>query len=313
MAKIAIAGGHSSVARGACGYIDEYECDRAYVAKLIAALEAAGHTVIDCSNEEKTVNKELKAEVKKANASNADWFLAVHFNAGGGTGTEVWYYTGNNKGYNMAKTMSANVANALGLRNRGAKSTTSLYVVKNTNMPAVLLETCFVDTKTDADAWHATSWGALTEAVVKAFEGTSTGSASPSASASKSNSNSSNTSSSSSSGKNKLEVDGYWGSATVKALQKTLGTTVDGVVSGQDYRDMNNIGGKPTAAWQLGKGGSKMIKALQRKIGVSADGYFGSGSCKALQKYLGTTADGVISKPSAMVKELQRRLNAGTF
>lgn len=181
-------------------------------------------------------------------------------------------------------------------------------------MPAVLLETCFVDTKDDADAWHATSWDALTEAVVNAFEGVSTGSTSSSSSPSSSSTASTTTSAASSAAsKSKLEVDGYWGSATVKALQKALGTTVDGIVSGQNYLDMNNIGGKPSSAWQLGSGGSKMVKALQRKIGSSADGYFGTNSCKALQKYLGTTVDGVISKPSAMVKELQRRLNAGTF
>lgn len=50
--------------------------------------------------------------------------------------------------------------------------------------------------------------------------------------------------------------------ATVKAMQRWLGITADGV-------------------W--GKGTSK---ALQKKIGVKADGYFGTGSMKALQRYL---------------------------
>lgn len=298
--KIAIAGGHSNAARGASGYIDEYEKDRAFVAHLIPALEVAGHTVVDCSNEERTSRDELASEVNTANASDADIFLAVHFNAGGGTGTEVWYYTGNNTGYSLAKIMSANVANALGLRDRGAKPTTGLYVIRRTNMPAVLLETCFVDTLTDAQAWWNCSWDDLVQAVVKAFEGVEiNGGSTPSPSPAPSHEG--------------LEIDGYWGSATIKACQEALGTTIDGVVSGQNYRDMNSIGGRPTGAWQLGSGGSQMVKALQNKVGSTADGYFGPNTCRALQRYLGTTSDGVISKPSQMVKELQRRLNAGTF
>lgn len=113
----------------------------------------------------------------------------------------------------------------------------------------------------------------------------------------------------------KLSVDGWWGVATTKALQKALGTTVDGIVSGQDSGDMASVnhGGLESGSWKTGKGGSQMVKALQRKIGVSADGYFGKNTCKALQRYLGTTQDGIVSGPSSMVKALQRKLNAGSF
>ena len=296
--RIAIAGGHSARARGASGYLDEYECDRAFVARLVPALEAAGHAVVDCSNEEATVMGELAAEVSAANDSGADVFLAVHLNAGGGTGTECWHYAGNDVGYELAKTMSANVAGALGLRDRGAKATTGLYVVRRTSMPAVLLEVCFVDSYRDAQAWWGTPWGPLVDAVVKAFGGVSTGTPAPHPAPAEPGG---------------LAVDGWWGSATVRACQGALGTTVDGVVSGQDYRDMAAIGGRPTGAWQVGRGGSKMVEAIQRKVGANPDGYFGPATCRALQSYLGTTADGVVSKPSLMVKELQRRLNAGAL
>ena len=56
-----------------------------------------------------------------------------------------------------------------------------------------------------------------------------------------------------------------------------------------------------------------MVRALQAKVGADADGYFGPGTCRALQRYLGTYADGYVDNPSNMVKELQRRLNAGAF
>lgn len=166
--KIAIAGGHSAKAYGAVGYLDEYKCDRAYVAQLIKALRAAGHTVVDCSNEKTTQNAELAEECRLANASGADLFIAVHFNSGGGTGTECFYSAGNATGKKYAEKLSANVASALGLKNRGAK-TTNFYVLKHTNMTAVLLEVCFVDSKADKAAWDKTSWTSLTSAVVSAL------------------------------------------------------------------------------------------------------------------------------------------------
>lgn len=111
-----------------------------------------------------------------------------------------------------------------------------------------------------------------------------------------------------------LDVDGIWGPATTRAVQSALGTPVDGIVSGQSTSlDRCNRGGLSSESWQHGGGGSYMVEALQSKIGVDADGYFGPASCRALQSYLGTYVDGYVDYPSNMVKELQRRLNDGTF
>lgn len=167
--KIAIAGGHSRAASGARKYLDEYTEDRAYVGQLIPALVAAGHTVVNCSNEAATSNAELAEEVRLANASGADLFIAIHFNAGGGTGCEAFVYPGSSAAQYAAR-MSANVAAALGIRDRGLK-TASFHVLRNTSMPALLLEVCFVDNVTDRDAWSRTHWSELTDAVVSAIDG----------------------------------------------------------------------------------------------------------------------------------------------
>lgn len=210
--KIAIAGGHSRKAPGASGYLDEYECDRAYVAKLIPALRAAGHTVVNCSNEKPDQNSELAEEVRLANASDADLFVAVHFNAGGGTGTEAFTYSGASEAglaAGVAHRLSGNVSAALGIRNRGRK-TANFYVLRKTSMPAVLLEVCFVDSETDHKAWKATSWDALTEAFVKAIGGESSKPAvkpSPSPSPSKPAASSSKPSGSRFGGKYRCTVD----------------------------------------------------------------------------------------------------------
>lgn len=168
--RIAIAGGHSAIARGASGYLDEYECDRAFVAQLIDAFDAQGWYVTDCSNEESDVSAELREECRIANASGADIFIAVHFNSGGGTGTEVWHYPCSSA-ETCAQDVSRELASALGLPNRGAKSTTGLYVINHTDMPAILIEVCFVDTEADAAAWHATPWDDLVGAVVRGLGG----------------------------------------------------------------------------------------------------------------------------------------------
>lgn len=112
------------------------------------------------------------------------------------------------------------------------------------------------------------------------------------------------------SSKPKLTVDGYWGPATTRELQRALGTTVDGVISGQYPNSTTRA--IPSANFRR-RYGSNAIRALQRKIGVKADGYIGPNTVRALQKYLGTYQDGVISRPSNMVKELQRQLNNNSF
>ncbi|MDX8047023.1 hypothetical protein SH601_13600 [Gracilibacillus sp. S3-1-1] len=116
--------------------------------------------------------------------------------------------------------------------------------------------------------------------------------------------------SSSKSKKANLKVDGYWGTATTKALQKALETVADGVISNQSR---NSVTAAIAGGITFGKGGILVIKELQRKVGSKADGLLGPNTIKALQKYLGTPVDGMISKPSLMIKELQRRLNKGTL
>jgi hypothetical protein len=110
--------------------------------------------------------------------------------------------------------------------------------------------------------------------------------------------------------KSKIAVDGYWGPETTKALQKALGTVQDGYLSNQSK---NSITSTLTGGVEFGKGGSMVIKTLQKKIGAKVDGYLGPETIRKLQKYLGTIQDGKLSKPSMVVKEMQKQLNQGTF
>lgn len=110
----------------------------------------------------------------------------------------------------------------------------------------------------------------------------------------------------------KLTVDGKWGTGTTKAIQKILGTPVDGDVSFQPVAfKSQNPGLLSGWKWTSNPRSSNVIEALQGKLGVSADGRIGPDTIRALQRKLGTPVDGKVSNPSVMVKALQENLNAG--
>ena len=111
---------------------------------------------------------------------------------------------------------------------------------------------------------------------------------------------------------NKINVDGSWGQATTKALQKILGTKQDGIVSNQPTINRKYLYSASSTSWQFKKTGysvgSSVIRALQKLIGAKADGWFGKNSVIALQRFLKVKADG--SMGPATVRALQKYINS---
>ena len=154
MATYNVHGGHSLSCRGAAKYLDEVNEDRIVKNKVIQYLRAAGHTVYDCTDDYgTTVNGNLAAIVAKCNAHNVDLDISIHLNAGGGTGCEVWNYDSRTKA--ISDRICSNISSALGIANRGTKYEPQLYVLRNSNALALLVECCFVDNMTDKNAWNA--------------------------------------------------------------------------------------------------------------------------------------------------------------
>lgn len=87
-------------------------------------------------------------EVAEANAFHADIAISFHENAGGGNGSETWYYANSSKSKELAEYMET-ASSQLGQNSRGVKPTTSLYFLNKTAMPAVLVETAFIDNTDD--------------------------------------------------------------------------------------------------------------------------------------------------------------------
>lgn len=111
---------------------------------------------------------------------------------------------------------------------------------------------------------------------------------------------------------NKMKVDGSWGQATTKALQKILGTKQDGIVSNQPTINRKYLYSASSTSWQFKKtgysAGSNMIRALQKLIGAKVDGWFGKNSVITLQRFLKVKADG--SMGPATVRALQKYINS---
>ena len=193
MAKYNVHGGHNKKVPGASGYLDEVTEDRKVKNAVIKYLKAQGHTVYDCTDDSgNTQSKNLSNIVKKCNAhSGITLDISIHLNAGGGTGCEVYYTSSKGKSY--AGKVSAAVASALGIKDRGAKESDTLYVLNHTTAPAILVECCFVDNKTDQSKWDVDKCAkAIVEAVTgKAVSGGS--GASGSASSGSGNKTTSNT------------------------------------------------------------------------------------------------------------------------
>ena len=154
--KVNVHGGHSLKCRGASGLLDEVNEDRAVKNKVIELLRANGHTVYDCTDDVgATQNANLKNIVNKCNSHKVDLDVSIHLNAGGGTGTEVYVYSDSSKAKGYAQRIVNNISNSLGIRNRGVKTSTNLYVLRKTKSPSLLIECCFVDNAVDKVKWNS--------------------------------------------------------------------------------------------------------------------------------------------------------------
>lgn len=115
--------------------------------KVLYKLRSLGYNVVETKpSGSYSQSNELKARAQAANANEVDKFVSIHFNSAipGANGTEV-FYSGVSGSKTLATNVSSNVSNAFGFKNRGAKDGNHLYVLKNTKMPAVLIEGCFLD------------------------------------------------------------------------------------------------------------------------------------------------------------------------
>ncbi len=158
-----------TVGSGAVGYLNESDETRNVGYKVMEILRARGVTVVDCTDDRSaTVQENLSKIVAMANAQPLDLFVSIHFNSGGGKGCEVYTYGGQK--LEQATAVCENLAER-GFVNRGIKDGSNLYVVRRSDSPAMLIEVCFVDTKSDADLYNSLGAAAIAEAIADGITG----------------------------------------------------------------------------------------------------------------------------------------------
>ena len=122
--------------------------------KLKAELEYWGYDVIMTRKEltdsiaNTSVNESLQARVDMAHEVLADLFISIHCNAGGGSGVETYCFTKTGYSGRLAELIQKSIAEGSDLYDRGVK-TANFFVIKNTLMPTILVETGFIDSEKD--------------------------------------------------------------------------------------------------------------------------------------------------------------------
>jgi len=152
---IAIDAGHGGSDPGAIGpsKIQEKSITLAVAQKVKTLLERAGAKVImtrqtdvDVYGPNATAVQELQARANIANVNKADVFVSIHINAFTNPtvgGVANYYYQKTGYDAMLAKKIQDNLAQTSGLQDRGINAA-GFYVIKRTEMPAVLAELGFI-------------------------------------------------------------------------------------------------------------------------------------------------------------------------
>jgi N-acetylmuramoyl-L-alanine amidase len=154
MTTIVISSGHGKYVRGASGYVDEVDQARRVVEKVAEYYRQMGVSVYTFHDDVSASQSEnLNRIVEYHNSKTRDLDISVHFNAYETTskpmGCEVLYVTQES----LASKVSSAIASAGDFINRGPKYRSDLAFLNGTEMPAALIETCFVDSKADTDLY----------------------------------------------------------------------------------------------------------------------------------------------------------------
>lgn len=150
--KICIDPGHGGYDPGAVGPTGLKEKDISLQIALQTGeiLEGAGIKVAYTRNSDQVpwpANEEqdLNVRCQKANNTGADLFVSIHLNSGSAkaVGTETYCLQLGGNGEKAAKLVQANLVQSIELPDRGLK-TARYYVLRKTDMPAILTEVCFI-------------------------------------------------------------------------------------------------------------------------------------------------------------------------
>lgn len=158
MAKIYIDPGHnaSGADTGAVGFRLKEQDITVQIGVLLRDLLIENGQTVRMSRESiydtvaQGLSESLSARYSDANSWNSDLFISIHCNSANSKayGCETYYYAGSKDGERLAKDVQRHLPEETGRTDRGVK-TANFAVIKYTNMPAILVESAFIDNYDD--------------------------------------------------------------------------------------------------------------------------------------------------------------------
>ena len=154
--KIACTVGHSILKSGqttsAAGVVNEYRWCKKFVPILVDTFKSQGvdADLIICPEKQFSKAAEEKPyKLGKINGKKYDLVIESHLNAfnGSAKGTEVLYYPTSTKSKEYAQRVNDKLDDIF--TDRGIKSRSDLYILRDTDCPAILIEYFFCDNKED--------------------------------------------------------------------------------------------------------------------------------------------------------------------
>lgn len=144
--RIVIDPGHGGSDPGAVGPngLKEAHVNLAIALKVAEKLRKTGVEVKLTRSSDVFIDLQPRCDI--ANSFGADYFVSIHCNSAGtpeAKGTETYCYKFGGQGEILAKAIQTELIAATGRANRGVK-TANYYVLRRTNMPAVLTELAFI-------------------------------------------------------------------------------------------------------------------------------------------------------------------------
>lgn len=170
--RVTINAGHMAggVDPGAIGQRGLQEADVVKVVALSATslLDYMGHEVQFVQSDS------LREICDLSNAWGSDIFVSIHANAAknrNAHGTETWAYEGSVDGARLAQCIQGELIAATGLADRGVKQSAGLYVLRNTECPACLVELAFISNPHEETLLASTEWQQkAAEAIVRGVQ-----------------------------------------------------------------------------------------------------------------------------------------------
>ena len=312
--KIAVRGGHNFQATGARGIIDETTEDRRVKEAVIKYLRQAGYEVLDVTPGNCDVNNDLAYGVNKAENWGADLILSIHFDKAydkynGALGHACWVYRSGSESSDIAQNIVNSVCGDIGFENRGVRVNPSLYELRKTTMPAIIVETCFCEATEDVRIYKEKGPDLIGKAIAEGVSKKQLNSSSdveeykpvePSKPSSESKPQGNKLWEVSIQGEEverlqhqlnvqgygNVKEDGYFGNSTVSVCP-TVREGANGKITkciqqrllNRGYTSLKAYGG---ADGCFGSGTTIAIKNLQRNKGLSVDGIVGKDTWKAL-------------------------------